>query len=417
MLNRSLERFPRHFTIGQCSMIKYIGANLILLNSRSTSVFYVLLFSQFCGTSLWFAGNAVLPQLQLRFHWQPEALGYLVSSVQLGFIIGTLSIAWSGVSDRNSPSKVFFISSLLGAASNLLALIDLSSFPLVLSSRLLTGFFLAGIYPIGMKIAADWREQGLGHWLGALVGALVLGTAFPQSLNLFPNLIKAETLTITVSVLAAVGGVLVLLLIHDGPFRKAAVKFSFADVRHIFMQKSFRSPAFGYFGHMWELYAFWAFVPWAVVTFNKLNGESGLVAFWSLIVIASGFLSCVIGGQFSKKIGSKVVAAVALAGSGLCCLISPFIFNFPSALFFAVMVFWGLMVVADSPQFSALVAQNAKAELRGSAITITTCIGFAITILSIQLLNYLQQQVPPHFLFLFLAPGPILGLIALYRNR
>lgn len=337
--------------------------------------------------------------------------------MQLGFIIGTLSIAWSGVSDRNSPSKVFFISSLLGAVSNLLVLTDISSFSLVLASRLLTGFFLAGIYPIGMKIAADWREQGLGHWLGALVGALVLGTAFPQSLNLFPNLIEAEALTVIVSVLAALGGVLVLFFIHDGPFRKAATKFSFSDVRHAFGQRSFQSPAFGYFGHMWELYAFWAFVPWAVSTFNQLNQETLGAAFWSLVIIASGFLGCLIGGHLSKKMGSKTVAAVALACSGLCCVVSPIIFDFPAALFFAMMVFWGLMVVADSPQFSALVAQNAKPEVRGSAITITTCIGFAITIFSIQLLNFLQLRMPPHYLFLCLAPGPILGLIALFRSQ
>ncbi|HTH54397.1 MAG TPA: MFS transporter [Cyclobacteriaceae bacterium] len=387
------------------------------LKSFDTRIFATLLVSQFCGTSLWFAGNAVLPQLQLRFQWPPEALGYLTSSVQLGFIIGTLTIAWSGLSDRNSPSKVFFVSSVFGAGANLLALIDLSSFPWVLCGRLLTGFFLAGIYPIGMKIAADWREQGLGHWLGALVGALVLGTAFPQSLNLFPGLIKAEALTLIVSMLAVLGGILVLFLIQDGPFRKGALKFSFADVSNVFKQESFRSPAFGYFGHMWELYAFWAFVPWAVSTFNRLNGVTFEVPFWSMIIIASGFLGCLIGGQFSKSLGSKRVAAMALVCSGLCCLISPLVFHFPATLFFALMIFWGVMVVADSPQFSALVAQNAKPEVRGSAITITTCIGFAITIFSIQLLNFLQQKVPPHFLFFFLLPGPILGLITLLRYR
>jgi len=195
------------------------------------------------------------------------------------------------------------------------------------------------------------------------------------------------------------------------------VKFSFADVRHAFNQPAFRSPAFGYFGHMWELYAWWAFVPWAVSIFNQLNETTYSIAFWSLVIIASGFLGCVIGGQFSKKMGSKPVATTALACSGLCCLISPFVFDFPAVLFFALMIFWGLMVVADSPQFSALVAQNAKPEVRGSAITITTCIGFAITIFSIQLLNVLQQQVPPQYLFLSLIPGPTLGLIALYRGR
>lgn len=382
----------------------------------ASKVFYVLLLSQFCGTSLWFAGNAILPQLQSRFEWPAEALGYLTSSVQLGFILGTFAIALSGISDRISPSKVFFFSSLLGALSNLFCLPDISSFSLVLTSRLLTGFFLAGIYPIGMKIAADWREQGLGHWLGALVGALVLGTAFPHSLNLFPGLILAETLTIVVSALAALGGVLVLLLISDGPFRKAPLRFSFSDVRLVFKQASFRAPAFGYFGHMWELYAFWAFVPWALSIFKQLNNLSFSVSLWSLIIIASGFFGCFIGGQLSRRMGSKTVAAIALASSGLCCVLSPFLVSLPQEMFLTVMIFWGIMVVADSPQFSALVAMSAQPEVRGSAITITTSIGFAITIFSIQLLNFLQQRLQPQLLFLLLAPGPILGLIALLRK-
>src|SRR5882672_3623289 len=194
---------------------------------QSTQVFYTLLISQFCGTSLWFAGNAILPQLQKEYHWEPGALGYLVSSVQLGFIAGTLAAALSGITDRISPSKIFFISTLLGAGSNLFCLLDISSFNLVLISRLMTGFFLAGIYPVGMKIAADWRESGLGFWLGALVGALVIGTGFPHALNLFPGFVEAKTLTIIVSLMALSGGFVVLFLIKDGPFRKATTRFSF----------------------------------------------------------------------------------------------------------------------------------------------------------------------------------------------
>lgn len=399
-------------------MNEYIGVYIFELKSTSTSkVFSVLLLSQFCGTSLWFAGNAILPQLQNRFQWPPESLGYLTSSVQLGFITGTLFIAMTGISDRISPSKTFFIGCLLGALSNLFCLLDISSFGLVLSSRYLTGFFLAGIYPIGMKIAADWREQGLGYWLGALVGALVLGTAFPHSLNLFPNIVRAETLTVIVSAIAILGGTLVLIAISDGPYRKVATKFSFSEIGKVFKNPSFRSPAFGYFGHMWELYAFWAFVPWALSVFKQLNEKTFSVSLWSLIIIASGFFGCLIGGHFSRQFGSKTVAAVALICSGFCCLISPYIFCFSQEAFLIIMIFWGIMAVADSPQFSALVAQNASPEVRGSALTITTCIGFAITIVSIQLLNFLQQQLQPQYLFLLLSPGPIVGLVALFRKR
>jgi predicted MFS family arabinose efflux permease len=393
-----------------------IDPNYTMPPGSSSKVFYVLIVSQFCGTSLWFAGNAVLPQLQLLYGWQPDALGYLTSSVQLGFILGTLSLALSGITDRFSPSSVFFLSSALGAISNALSLLDISSFGVVLTSRLLTGFFLAGIYPVGMKIASDWSEKGLGHWLGSLVGALVLGTSFPHIIKLFPGFVQAEIVLIAVSGLAVAGGLLVWRLIPDGPFRKTSIRFSFLDLRKVFRVRSFRSPAFGYFGHMWELYAFWAFVPWAISQYNTLKGSDFSISLWAFIIIAAGAAGCLIGGLLSQKISSERIAALALMTSGACCFLSPLFFQLSPELFFGVMIFWGFMVVADSPQFSALVAANAPQEIRGSAITITTCIGFAITIVSIQLLNFSQAIMTSRYLFLLLAPGPVFGIVALLKK-
>lgn len=384
--------------------------------SSASKVFFIIIFSQFCGTSLWFAGNAVLPQLQSLYHWQANALGYLTSAVQLGFISGTLLFAVTGVTDKFSPSKVFFFSSLIAAASNAISLMDLSSFELVLTSRFLTGFFLAGIYPVGMKIAADWNEKGLGNWLGALVGALVLGTAFPHGLKLFPQFIEASSLLLAVSVLAVVGGLLIFLFVKDGPYRKPSIRFSFTEIRDVFKAPNFRAPAFGYFGHMWELYAFWAFVPWIIYNTHKPHSFSGASAsLLAFIIIAAGAAGCVIGGRLSFRFGSKKVARVALISSGACCLLSPWMWSLSPPFFLAFMTFWGFMVVADSPQFSALVANHAPAEVRGSAITITTCIGFAITIISIQLLTLLQPIIPPEYLLLLLAPGPIIGVLLLKR--
>jgi predicted MFS family arabinose efflux permease len=386
------------------------------LNSSSTRVFYILVLSQFCGTSLWFAGNAILPQLQSLYGWQANAVGYLTSSVQLGFISGTLVIALTGITDRFSPSLIFFVSSVFGAACNLVSLIEVSSFNLVITSRFLTGVALAGIYPVGMKIAADWREQGLGHWLGALVGALVLGTSFPQALKLFPELVNVNTLIITVSVIALGGGLMVWLFISDGPFRKTNQRFSFSSVRQVFRHRDFRSAAFGYFGHMWELYAFWAFVPWILSTYSHQAGIELPIALGSFGIIAAGALGCWLGGLFSHRLGSRNIATVALICSGVCCLFSPLIFQVSPLLLFIFLIFWGFMVVADSPQFSALVAQFAPQQFRGSAITMTTCIGFTITIVSIQLLNFLQQEIAPAFLLIWLLPGPVLGVMALLRK-
>jgi len=385
------------------------------LRSQSPSqAFYILIISQFLGTALWFAGNAVLPQLQNVYAWQADALGHLTSSVQLGFILGTLALSISGSTDRYSPSKIFFLSSILGAISNALVLFDLSSYNLAIVSRFSTGFCLAGIYPVGMKIASDWSESGLGHWLGSLVGALVLGTSFPHFIKLVPGFIQPEIVLAVVSGLAVVGGILVWLLIPDGPFRKTSTRFSLADLTHIFNKASFRSPALGYFGHMWEVYGFWAFVPWLISAYNNSSDHDISVSLWAFIIIAAGAAGCIVGGLLSQRIESKLIAALALASSGTCCLLSPILFQFSTEVFLGIMIFWGCMVAADSPQFSALVAVNAPQEVRGSAITITTCMGFAITIASIQLLNYCQTFVAPEYLFLLLAPGPVFGVIALY---
>lgn len=375
-------------------------------------VFYTIVIAQFCGTSLWFAGNAVLGQLQAEYGWPDTSLGYLTSSTLLGFIAGTLAFAVVGLVDRYSPSKIFFYSSLLAAATNLLALIDLSSFALVFSSRFLAGFFLAGIYPVGMKIAADWNQQGLGHWLGSLVGALVVGTAFPHVLKIFPQFVDAKILLTSISVLAVAGAILLLVLVPDGPFRKKGTAFSFASLKTIFVLPQLKSPAFGYFGHMWELYALWAFVPWIVANYSS-DLSAPLLSF---IIIAAGGLGCVAGGVASSRIGSYRVARVALISSGICCLVSPFIWNLPQEIFIAFLFFWGFMVAADSPQFSALVAQNADQQFRGSTITLVVCIGFSISIVSIQMINYLQNIIPKEYLLLFLAPGPILGVMGMQQK-
>lgn len=380
-------------------------------------VFYIIVISQFCCTSLWFAVNAALPQLQSEFHWPVETLGYTTSAIQLGFIIGTLTFALLGLSDRLSPSFLFFISSLLAAAANTLVLLERSSIELNLVSRFSTGFFLAGVYPVGMKIASDWNKEGLGHWLGALVGALVLGTAFPHGLKLIPGFVDPYILIVSVSVLAVLGGFAMWLFVQDGPFHKTSSRFSFREVQGVFKYLSFRSAAFGYFGHMWEVYAFWAFVPVVLLFYQQQASIEFSVSGWSFAVIALGFLGCLLGGKLSLIYGSKTIASIALVASAVCCLGSPWFFDFTFPVFISGMMFWGFMVVADSPQFSALVATHAPSHIRGSAITMTTCMGFAITIVSIQLLNFLQHRIDTRYLLLLLAPGPILGLIWLHQQK
>ncbi len=379
----------------------------------------IIVFSQFCCTSLWFAGNAVMPNLLLDFSLELTALGSLTSVVQFGFIIGTLVFAVLSIADRFSPSKVFFFCALIGALFNLGAVWDGNSLWSLIGFRFATGFFLAGIYPVGMKIASDYFQKGLGKSLGFLVGALVLGTAFPHLLRQVTQNIDWQLVIYITSALATLGGILLLAFVPDGPFQKRSQKPDFSAFFQVFKKKEFRASAFGYFGHMWELYAFWTFVPVILIAYQELHVNTEFnIPFLSFIIIGIGSVSCIVGGYISEKYGAKKTAGTFLFLSGLCCLISPLIiFYAPAEVFIFFLIFWGMVVIADSPLFSTLVAQNAPSDVKGTALTIVNSIGFAITIISIQLLNILRLEISPEFLFIILAIGPLLGLLGLFRNK
>jgi len=361
-------------------------------------------------------GNAILPDIQQQLDIHSNALGNVTSVVQFGFITGTLLFAIFSIADRFSSSAVFFASSLIAAIANVSVIWLAKSVSMLFLLRFITGFFLAGIYPVGMKIASDWYEKGLGKALGWLVGALVLGTAFPHLLKSNVYALPWKEILISTSIFAAVGGLLILLFVGDGPYRKPAGRFQPSAIIQIFRSGDFRAAAFGYFGHMWELYTFWAFTPIILMLYTAVQSQSINIPLWSFVIISVGSLSCVAGGYISQKIGSSRVAFYALACSGLCCLASALVFQFGMLPFVLVMLLWGSSVIADSPQFSTLVAQTAIPEYKGTALTIVTSMGFAITIASIQLLNWaFDSWSNKNLVFLLLAPGPVLGLSFLLR--
>lgn len=374
----------------------------------------LIVLAQFCCTSLWFAGNAVIPELVDAFVLPTTALGSLTSAIQFGFICGTLVFAVLAIADRFSPSRVFLVSALVAAGCNLAVTAAGNTLFSLLTGRFITGFFLAGIYPVGMKIAADYYRLGLGKSLGFLVGALVLGTAFPHLLRSLSETLPWRNIFWLTSGLAVLGGVLIAFFIPDGPHRTANRKADFSTFFRVFAHRPFRAAAFGYFGHMWELYAFWAFVPVLLRASLALHpGADFNVSRWSFIVIGAGALGCVAGGYLAQRFGARAVAAAALTMSGVCCLLSPWCFTLPPEVFLAFLVFWGMVVVADSPLFSTLVAGSAPAEQRGTALTIVNCLGFAITIISIQLLGNMIVAYGPAWSMLVLAIGPVLGLAGL----
>lgn len=386
---------------------------------RPARILPAIVLSQFAGTSLWFAGNAVLPDLQGELGLGVHAVGTITSAVQLGFIAGTLAFAVLNVSDRYSPRAVFLACALLGAAANgavALAPAIAEPYAAILALRFATGFFLAGIYPVGMKIASGWYREGLGGALGYLVGALVLGTAFPHLLKGMNQQLPWGVVLAWLSALAAAGGLLMYAAVPDGPHLARGARFDPHALRTIFASPDLRASAFGYFGHMWELYTLWAFVPLMIAGYAALHGHATVNAgFWSFVVIAAGAAGCILGGLASHAVGSARVAFFQLSASGVCCLLSPLAYLLPWPAFIAFLAAWGIVVVGDSPQFSALTAATAPRAFVGSALTIVNCIGFALTVASIELATLLSTRVPVAWWFVPVAIGPALGLVAFRR--
>ena len=376
----------------------------------------IIIIAQFACTSVWFAGNSIVNELAQVTGFGSELIGYILSSVQFGFILGTLTFALLTIADRFSPSKVFLVCAILAAGCNILLLVEGISKIGLLGARFGTGFFLAGIYPIGMKIAADYYEKGLGLALGYLVGALVFGKSLPYFIKSL-QWGSYESVVIATSLFTVSGGVLLWLTVPDGPFRKVGRKLKLKSGPELFKIANFRKAAFGYFGHMWELYAFWGFLPFAITTFNSISGDSLYVPLYTSLLIAVGGLGCIAGGYLSIRHGSKQVAFSTLLISGLCCMFSPIFYHLPVYLFLAFFVLWGFMVSADSPQFSNMVASAVPKNLKGTALTLVNCLGFAISIISIELISLLSETFNPQYAFIILVIGPIFGLIHLRNHK
>jgi MFS family permease len=378
-----------------------------------------IVISQFFCTSLWFAGNAVMGDIAKQLQLSSSYLAYLTSSVQLGFITGTLVFAILGIADMFSAVRVFCTCALIAALVNSGVCLPGISASVILVFRYTAGFLLAGIYPVGMKIASDHYPKGLGKALGFLVGALVLGTAFPHLLKSMMAALPWRYVIFSTSILAAAGGLAMLLLVPDNAERRQAAELNPAAFLQSFSNKQFRAAALGYFGHMWELYAFWAFVPVILSAYNTHFPSAGLnVPLLSFMIIAVGSIACAGSGIISQYKGVKSIATIALVISCLCCLLSPlFILNGSVTVLIIFLLIWSMAVIADSPLFSTLVAQNAPQQSKGTSLTIVNCIGFAITIVSIQLVTALRTEANERFIYVILAIGPVLGLMGLFGGE
>jgi MFS family permease len=371
----------------------------------------VIVLAQLAGTSPWFAVNAVMPDLQREFGWAAADVGSLTSSLQLGFIAGTLVFALLAIADRFSARRVFLLCAVASALCTVAAAQSVSTFGAVLGWRVLTGFFLAGIYPVGMKIASMWFPRGLGSALGWLIGALVLGSASPHALRALGAQLPWAAVFYAVAALALAGGLLLFIAVPELP-RAAAQpgNLQWRALASIWTDRKVRASVLGYFGHMWELYSMWVLVPAILATRLAVGPALSWAAF---AVLAVGAIGCVAGGWWAKRIGSARVAAVQVATSGMCCLLAPWLMGAPDVAFALWLFVWGVSVAGDSPQFSALTAANAPPQAVGSVLTLVNSIGFAISIVSIQLFVTLVHRHDLATVLPWLGVGPLLGVWAL----
>jgi MFS family permease len=369
-----------------------------------------LSLAMFLGMTLWFSATAANTQIVREFQLSSSQTAWLTMAVQGGFVAGTLVSAGLNLPDVLNPRRLFQVGCIAGALAN--AGVVVAGGPMtIITLRILTGVALAWVYPPGMKVAAGWFERGRGTALGILIGALTVGSAFPHLVAASAAQIPWRVLMLIASALAVIGGGIVVAIVGDGPYVAAqGARFEPSAALNIFSDRETRLATLGYLGHMWELYAVWTWIAaFAAAALGSASAGS-VVAF---VTIASGAIGSAAAGVYADRIGKARVAALAMVVSAACCALAGFTYRAPLAILLLFVIVWGVAVVADSAQLSALIAEYSPRDHVGTALTMQTCAGFLLTMVSIRLVPIVATAIGWQWVFLILLPGPVSGALAL----
>ena len=384
--------------------------------SHKTISVALIIGAQVACMTLWFSASAVVPNLISTGQISTERGSLLTGAVQIGFVTGTLISTFFGLADRFDPRRLFCAAAIAGSLVNALILGVGFNDPWTIPLRFITGVVLAGIYPVGMKMAAGWARHNIGLMIGALVGALTLGSALPHLFTALSNL-DWRTVIMTAS-LCSLAGAGAILLIRLGPAHKKAGRFRPGLVLDALRNRSILLANGGYLGHMWELYAMWAwigaFLAWGLHQDGTNQFNPALITFF---VVASGAVGCLAAGAAADRYGRTTTTIAAMAVSGSCAALIGFTPLIGPVWMIAVAIIWGFSVVADSAQFSAAITELSEPALVGTMLTVQTCMGFLLTTIAIQIVPVMVDLVTWRYAFAFLAIGPCLGILSMWRLR